>query len=74
MAMLRPTYKAAIQWVAYEDNPTELDVDTVANSITVALVADMFGVILGRVAADVVKLRKLDAAHRAQVTREETLA
>lgn len=51
------TYKKAVHWIAYNDEPTELDRDVVALSISVALIADVFGVHEVDVANDVIDVR-----------------
>jgi len=66
--MKRPSYRAAVAWVAGNDDPGVVDVETVRCMVTVGLVADLFGVEVERVAADVVKLRRRDALR--QRTRE----
>lgn len=47
----------AITWIAYEDEPNELDVDVIASMMTVALVADLFKVSRLDVARKVVEYR-----------------
>lgn len=54
-------YRFAVRWIAAEDEPTELDAEAMHGQLTVALVADLFGVEVERVAADVVRRRKLEA-------------
>lgn len=56
--MQTPTYRDAIQWIAANDNPGDAEpLEAVAAYLTVALVADLFGVTPDRVAADVIKAR-----------------
>jgi hypothetical protein len=55
--MKRPSYKKAVEHVALNDDPVELDPEVVAGTISVGLVADLFGVDVDVVAADVVRLR-----------------
>lgn len=52
-------YRFAVRWIAAEDEPTELDAEAMHGQLTVALVADLFGVEVERVAADVVRRRKV---------------
>lgn len=62
--MKRPGYRHAVALVALNDDPSELDPDAVAHTITAALVADLFGTDTERVARDVVRFRKREAARR----------
>jgi len=55
--MTRPTYGAAIDWVANNDEPTCEDLEEVEGMITVRLLADLFEVEPARIAFDVVRLR-----------------
>lgn len=58
--MKRPSYRVAVQWIADNDGAGDderLDVEYVSEMVTVALVADLFGVDTARVAQDVVKQR-----------------
>ena len=48
----------AVQWIAYNDEDGESDLATVENSISVALVADLFGVSTTLVALRVLTLRQ----------------
>lgn len=56
--MSTPSYKDAVRWIAIEDEPTDLDEESVSNGITVALVADLFDRSMEQVAKDVVAYRK----------------
>lgn len=54
-------YEVAVAWVAENDEPGAdwaLDVDRVAEMITVALVADLYDLICLDVAEDVIEYRK----------------
>ncbi len=55
--MRRPSYRDGIEWIAGNDEPTEMDSEAVLSQLTVMLLADMFGVEAERVARDVVRLR-----------------
>lgn len=55
--MKRPGYRAAVKWIAMNDEPTEHRVEEMERLISVALVADMFGAETARVARDVIHLR-----------------
>lgn len=41
--MSRPSLKAAIQWIALNDETAETDPEIIAQFISVALVADLWG-------------------------------
>jgi cbb3-type cytochrome oxidase subunit 1 len=56
--MAVPTYKAAVQWIAENDEPTWYGVDSVALMLTVVLVADLFGKTPEDVAKSVVRYRR----------------
>lgn len=55
--MNRPSYRVAIEWVALNDEPDELDVDEMSGLISVNLVAYLFGKSHESVAESVVKYR-----------------
>jgi len=53
-----PSYKAAVQWIADNDNAGEdYSVEELSASITVVLVADLFGKSPEKVATAVLKMR-----------------
>ena len=56
--MKRASYREAVAWIAWNDEPTEDDEEVVAGSISVILIADIFGVEPARVARDVVRHRR----------------
>ena len=59
--MRRPSYKAAIAWIALNDDAggeTALDPDAVHSYLSTTLVADLFEVDQARVARDVIAYRK----------------
>lgn len=56
--MKRPTYVQALLWVALEDDPTELDEEQIRSTLTVGLVADLFGVTTEQVSKSVVLIRR----------------
>lgn len=58
MAVKRASYREAVAWIAMNDEPTEDDLNEVAEAITVCLIADIFGVFPDRVAGDVLRYRK----------------
>lgn len=55
--MPRAKYDDAIAWIAYNDEPTDMDLLTVADLISVQLVADVWGKTPDRVAQDVLNIR-----------------
>lgn len=55
--MKRASYRAGVAHIACNDEPTDLDADSVALYISTCLLADLFGVDVERVAADVVRKR-----------------
>ncbi len=57
----RPLYRAAVNWIAENDEPTESDAEIVATLISVCLIADLFTRQPSEVAADVVKRRAVIA-------------
>ncbi len=62
--MKRPAYRDAIAWIAANDNAgadDALEAEAVRGYITVGFVADMFEVDQGKVAADVVRHRMVEA-------------
>lgn len=61
--MKRPSLKAAIDWIAENDEPTGADESEASDLISVALTADLFGISTEAVAKKVVAYRrKRDAA------------
>lgn len=62
--MKRASYRAAISWISTEDESAETDLGAIRDSVTVALVADLFGVDPDKVAAAVLR-------HRRKWMREE---
>jgi hypothetical protein len=62
MPMATKGYKFAVGWIAVEDEPTDLDPESVKYMISVCLVADLFGKNVEAVANDVIKVRKTFAA------------
>lgn len=58
MSQARPTYRAAIEWIAINDSPGDAEPEEALRGyLTVALVADLFGLSCERVAKDVAALR-----------------
>ena len=51
-------YRKAVEWIAVEDEPDDLDVDVVSGYLTVHMVADLFGKDTVTVARAVVRKRK----------------
>lgn len=50
-------YHYAVAWIAGNDEPNDLCVDTIKEQVTVCLVADMFGLFPEQVANDVWSVR-----------------
>lgn len=61
-ARVRANYKAAIYWIAMNDDEVETDLETVARQISVVLVADVWGKDQHRVARDVLRVRAKSSA------------
>lgn len=59
-AQRRPSYKKAVEWVALNDDSAELDAEAIEHSVSVAFIADIWGVPARRVARDVLKVREAD--------------
>jgi hypothetical protein len=53
----RPTLKAAIEWIAANDEPEETDVEAIACQVSTALVADLFGKTPGSIAVRIIATR-----------------
>lgn len=59
----KPSYRAAVEWIAVNDNPGAAEPpETLESYLTVALVADQFGVDVKRVAEDVANFRERQGA------------
>ena len=52
-------YRDGVVWIALNDDATELSAETVADQLTVVLLADVFGYDPADVAADVMECRLL---------------
>lgn len=53
----RPSYRDAVDAIAWNDEPAEHDADAVAGMASVVIIASIFGVPSEQVAADVVAYR-----------------
>lgn len=53
----RPSLKRAVEWIAYNDEPGDLEVESVSDFISTLLTADLFGVSPEHVARKIVALR-----------------
>lgn len=62
--MKRASYRHGIELIALNDEAEELDPEVMRTIISVGLLADLFGVDVERVAADVVRYRKREASKR----------
>ena len=51
-------YKKAVAWIAENDEPHEMDFQTVVDMIPVLLIADVFDKTPEKVANDILKIRK----------------
>jgi hypothetical protein len=52
--------RAAVEWIAYNDEAAELDVDVIAGQISVVMAADLFSVPAERIARRVVRIRQAE--------------
>lgn len=55
--MKRPSYRMAVEWAALNDESAATDPEEVAGTISVCLVADIFGLDVARVVRDVLRVR-----------------
>ncbi len=55
--MIKPTYKSAIEWVAFNDDVEQTDVDVISEQMTVVFISDIFGVDTSKIARDILELR-----------------
>lgn len=60
---VRPSYRAAIAWIALNDEPDETNEEEIKLFLSVCLVADLFDKHTDIVAADVVKHKKKESKH-----------
>lgn len=54
----RASYREGVAWIALNDEPTDLDPDSVASYISTALLADLFGKDTSEVAKAIVSYRR----------------
>ncbi len=54
----RASYREGVWWVAFNDDPGQLDAEEVRGFVSVLLLADLFGKDEAHVARDVVRLRR----------------
>lgn len=59
MRAKRPSWRAGVEWIAWNDEPSELDEERVAYFISSLLLADLFGKEPLEVGRAVVRYRKL---------------
>lgn len=59
--MKRASYREGVTWIALNDEPLDMDPDSIAGYISTILLADLFGVEAARVAKDVLRRRKAPA-------------
>lgn len=60
---LNVKFKAAIHWIAYNDEPGDMEIRSVRRNITVCLIADIFNKTTFTVARAVVAERRKGIAH-----------
>lgn len=53
-------YRKGVEWIALNDEPSELDQETVSNQISTLLLADLFGIHEIAVADDIIEVREND--------------
>lgn len=56
----RASYREAVAWIAFNDEPSDRNPETVAEIISVVLIAELFGTTAERVAGDVIRFRDKD--------------
>lgn len=57
----RASYRNGVDWIAMNDEPEDLDPDSVAGYISTLLLADLFGKPASEVAHDIIRVREKDA-------------
>ena len=55
--MRRASYRAGVEFIAMNDDPDNMDLGDIRASLTVGLLAELFGVDTDRAAQDVANLR-----------------
>lgn len=60
--MARASYRAAVRWIAINDEPGELDPDALQWAVTTLLIADIFGKEPLDVAKAIVRIRRKEVA------------
>jgi hypothetical protein len=58
----RASYREGVNWIAFEDEPGDRDVEAIAGYISTCLLADLFGKDRNDVARDILRAREKDAA------------
>ncbi len=56
--MKRASYRAAVQWIAFNDEPGDKNLESIAGYISTLLVVDIFDVKADKVAKDILRQRK----------------
>lgn len=54
---LRMSYKASLIWIAYNDEPEDLDENNISDYISVSFLADMYGISRHSVSKDICLIR-----------------
>ena len=62
--MKRASYRHAVELIALNDEPCEMDPEAVAGLASVVIISDMFDVDADKLARDVVRYRERDAAEQ----------
>lgn len=55
---MRASYRKGVEWIAWNDEPEDLDPESIAGFISTTLLADLFGKEADVVAADIVRHRQ----------------
>ncbi len=55
---MRASYRKGVEWIAWNDEPEDLDAEVVAEYVSTGLLADLFGKDVDEVARAVVRKRK----------------
>lgn len=70
--MARASYKRGVEWIAHNDEPDDVDADSVSEYITTSLLADLFDKSCERVARDVVieRMKEDDKERKRRVSTD----
>lgn len=56
--MKRASYRYGVEWVAFNDEPGEMNPERISGFISVCLLADLFDVTSEKIVADVLRIRR----------------